>query len=213
MKSEGECKYCKKTFSAIGMPKHLLVCAERDSLNSKGENTIFLIRACTGPFFVYFEVKADSTLEEVDEFLRDLWLDCCGHLSAFKINNMTYYSSCEDAEPGDKTMDYKLSSVVNVGSSFFHEYDFGTTTYLGLKVIQKRNSRLKKIEVIARNNLPDFKCKCGSKAENICPECIWEGNALLCSKCAQNHECGDKDFMLPVVNSPRMGMCGYTGPD
>ena len=25
--------------------------------------------------------------------------------------------------------------------------------------------------------------------------------------------CDGEEFMLPVVNSPRMGMCGYSGPD
>ena len=40
--------------------------------------------------------------------------------------------------------------------------------------------------------------------------CIEEGAGLLCSHCAKKHECGE-DVQLPVVNSPRMGMCGYTG--
>ena len=42
---------------------------------------------------------------------------------------------------------------------------------------------------------------------------------LLCKKCAEKHEHGkgeepvDEGTFLPVVNSPRMGMCGYTGDD
>ncbi len=32
----------------------------------------------------------------------------------------------------------------------------------------------------------------------------------LCDSCAEDHKCGE-DMLLPVVNSPRTGVCGYTG--
>ena len=78
--------------------------------------------------------------------------------------------------------------------------------------IRKKRAPLKKIELLARNNMPDFRCKCGKPATDVCTECLWEGNGFLCEKCAKSHECGE-DMLLPVVNSPRMGMCGYTGED
>jgi len=210
MKSDGECKYCKKVSSAMAISKHLLACEERKKANKDGDKDIFLIRASAGPFFVYFEINADYTLEKIDDFLRDLWLDCCGHLSAFTINGTRYNSDCEDLEPDEKTMNYKLSTLLSVNLTFSHEYDFGTTTYLNLKVIEKRKGKNSKVEAIARNNLPDFKCKCGKMAKEICSQCVGEETGLLCSECAKKHECGE-DMMLPVVNSPRMGMCGYTG--
>ena len=30
---------------------------------------------------------------------------------------------------------------------------------------------------------------------------------------SQDHDGCTEDFILPVVNSPRMGVCGYCGPD
>lgn len=42
--------------------------------------------------------------------------------------------------------------------------------------------------------------------------CLYEENGLLCERCAEKHHCGD-EMWLPVVNSPRTGMCGYTGPE
>lgn len=39
---------------------------------------------------------------------------------------------------------------------------------------------------------------------------IWDGEGWLCESCAKNHEC-DEDMFLPVLNSPRTGVCGYTG--
>src|SRR3989344_2317607 len=201
MKSDGECKYCKKVSSAMAISKHLLACEERKKANKDGDKDIFLIRASAGPFFVYFEINADYTLEKIDDFLRDLWLDCCGHLSAFTINGTRYNSDCEDLEPDEKTMNYKLSTLLSVNLTFSHEYDFGTTTYLNLKVIEKRKGKNSKVEAIARNNLPDFKCKCGKMAKEICLQCVGEETGLLCSECAKTHECGE-DMMLPVVNSP-----------
>jgi len=208
MISNGECKYCKKVFSAMAISKHLLTCDKK--VNKDGDKDIFLIRASAGPFFAYFEINANDTLEKIDDFLRDLWLDCCGHLSAFTINGGRYYSDCEDLEPDEKTMNYKLSTLLSANLTFSHEYDFGTTTYLNLKVIEKRKGNVSKVEIIARNNLPEFKCGCGKVAKEICSQCIGEETWLLCSACAKKHECGE-EMLLPVVNSPRMGMCGYTG--
>ena len=39
-----------------------------------------------------------------------------------------------------------------------------------------------------------------------------EGGGLLCEDCAKTHE-GGEDMLLDVCNSPRMGVCGYTGSD
>lgn len=210
MKSNGECKYCRKVFSAGAISRHLLACDKRKKANKDGNENIFLIRASEGPFFAYFEINAKATLEKMDDFLRDIWLDCCGHLSAFTIGATRYNSYCEDLESDEKTLKHKLSELLSVNMPFSHEYDFGTTTNLSLKVIEKRKGRVRKVEVIARNNLPEFKCTCGSDAKEICSQCVWDGSGLLCSKCAKKHDCGE-EMLLPVVNSPRMGMCGYTG--
>ena len=110
-------------------------------------------------------------------------------------------------------MNILLDKVLRLDLAFTHEYDFGTTTMLGLKCLSERiGNKLKKTEILARNNMPDFKCICGKPAKEICTECLWEKGhkAMLCKDCTKSHECGDEMF-LPVVNSPRMGMCGYTG--
>ena len=45
----------------------------------------------------------------------------------------------------------------------------------------------------------------------VCTECVFDDGGWLCETCAVKHECGE-EMLLPVVNSPRVGMCGYTGP-
>ena len=43
---------------------------------------------------IYFEVNDSETLSKIDDFLRDLWLECCGHLSllccSIQINAIIY---------------------------------------------------------------------------------------------------------------------------
>ncbi|MBI3034939.1 hypothetical protein HYY71_01320 [Candidatus Woesearchaeota archaeon] len=214
LKSEGKCVYCKKSYAGNAISKHLAACSERIEENSKanGNERIFLIKAGAYPFWVYFEANASDKLAKADDFLRDLWLECCGHLSMFKINGVVY---AYDPQPEyeDKDMKISLNKVLSVGANFSHEYDFGTTTTLGLKCLSERTGeKLKDIEIIARNEMPDFKCKCGKQPKEVCSQCIFEigEEALLCGQCAKKHECGE-EMLLPVVNSPRMGVCGYTG--
>lgn len=211
MKSEGECKFCKETIAGIAMERHLASCSERTKANGleNGQEKIFLLKSSAGPFWVYFEANASSAFEDVDSFLRGLWLECCGHLSMFTINGMHYASSPEE---DDKSMSIKLQSVIRPGMKFIHEYDFGTTTLLDMKCVSVRFGKAKKgIDIIAKNNMPDFCCdKCGKPAKEICTECVYEGKGLLCKSCAKKHEC-DENMLLPLVNSPRTGMCGYTG--
>jgi len=45
----------------------------------------------------------------------------------------------------------------------------------------------------------------------LCPECNWEGEGWLCQKCATSHSCGAEVGFLSIPNSPRAGVCGYTG--
>src|SRR3989344_1177473 len=133
LKSTGSCIFCKKAFASTAMTNHLLSCKERSKTFSESNDRIFLIKASEGPFFIYFEINSSSSLKSVDSFLRKIWLECCGHLSAFTIGPYTY-SVSPDSEFDDKSMNYPLSQILASGISFSHEYDFGTTTYLRLKV-------------------------------------------------------------------------------
>ena len=210
LKSHGLCTFCKKVVASTAMTNHLLSCKERSKLFSESSNRIFLIKAGEGPFFIYFEINTSSSLKSVDSFLRKTWLECCGHLSSFTIGPNTY-SVSPDKEYGDKSMNYLLNKILASGISFSHEYDFGTTTYLKLKVIQERAGKIEGIQVIARNNLPQFTCTCNKPAEKVCA-CCNSGEGFVCNDCAKNHECGEDTF-LPIVNSPRTGQCGYTGQE
>ena len=207
---KGICTFCSSIFAKGGMKRHLESCKERKV--ESGKSKIFHIVVSAGVYWMHLEVSGSATLKDLDRFLRKIWLECCGHLSAFTIAGVEYLSS--PYEQGDKSMNIKLSKIICLEMEFIHEYDFGTTTRLELKVVSERKGRMDdNIEILARNEPPLLMCgKCGQPATQICSECIWESDekGLLCDKCVMKHEC-DEDMLLPMLNSPRAGICGYVG--
>jgi hypothetical protein len=52
---------------------------------------------------------------------------------------------------------------------------------------------------------------CTKAATQICLQCAEVGAGEFCDACAGQHDCGE-EMLLPLVNSPRTGVCGYCGP-
>lgn len=221
------CAICKETKSARVMVKHLETHLKKREKTMHG-SPAFHIRIDGGDdvFWMNVVVPAEASLMMLDRFLRDIWLECCGHLSAFEIARRRYNVSKPDLQGMDmfgtfnqeETMDAALGKVLRKGLSFSHEYDFGTTTTLRLKVISsgKFGKSRNAVELLARNEPPDMRCKsCGQKAVVVCAMCKWNDvGSWLCKKCSKKHaeteDCEGEGF-LPVVNSPRVGECGYEG--
>ncbi len=220
--SKGTCQFCHGVLSKMAMTKHLETCVSRTDVAvtanrkpiKKTRMVHLLVEGRGQPqYWMHLEFPVEVTLQTLDDFLRRTWLECCGHLSKFEIAG-TSYASSPDLEFGDKTMRVQAGTILSPGMQFFHEYDYGTTTELRLKVVAEREGEAKEksIQVLARNEPPLIFCeKCGKPATMVCAQCIYEGEGWLCGACAEEHECGEEMF-LPVVNSPRVGMCGYTGP-
>jgi hypothetical protein len=220
--SNGKCNLCGGTFSKAAMTKHLESCKQRkgtsetSSGSRRPQKTKCFHLVAEGrylpKYWMHLEVPVNADFEVLDNFLRRTWLECCGHMSMFTIEGKTY--SCAPMEDlNDEGFDVKLCDVLHPGMKFYHEYDFGTTTHLTLKVISEREgeSKGKSVQLLARNDPPSITCSsCGQPATQLCTECAWSDKGWLCNKCAADHKC-DEDMRLPVVNSPRVGMCGYTG--
>lgn len=227
--SKGTCNLCHSTMSKAGMTKHLETCLQKaiaTEVGSGGQQKVrkvkvyqVLVDGRNDPtYWMHLQVTTGTTLAALDSFLRGIWLECCGHLSAFEIGGEHYNVDAgmhDDWGMGGKSMQVRLDRVLSPGQTCSYEYDFGTTTELRLKVIAEREvaAKVKAIEVLARNEAPPILCGvCGQRATQVCSQCAYETIGWLCDACAQNHECGE-EMMLPVVNSPRTGMCGYTGAD
>lgn len=64
------------------------------------------------------------------------------------------------------------------------------------------------MEIMARNELPLIPCVWCEKPATVLMVEDWEAEPY-CESCWS----GDDEMMtLPVINSPRMGVCGYDGP-
>jgi len=167
-------------------------------------------------FWLDVEVKENAHLAALDQLLRDVWLECCGHLSAFRIGGTAYTQPFDDGLGGrdERSLATPVSKALRgVKGWFRYEYDFGSTTYLRLRAGGTREARAGRspVHLRARNVAPAWACReCGQPATLVCGYCVYRGNAFLCEKHSKTHECGE-EAMLPVVNSPRVGVCGYTG--
>ena len=114
-----------------------------------------------------------------------------------------------------KNMQVKLVEVLSPGQTCSYEYDFGSTTELQVKVIAEHEVEMKgkPIQVLARNALPIIPCDlCGEPATSFCinASMMTKDVCVMCVRGATNVV---KRWRLPLVNSPRAGVCGYTGQD
>ncbi|HOY33293.1 MAG TPA: hypothetical protein PKW80_15540 [Bacteroidales bacterium] len=96
-----------------------------------------------------------------------------------------------------------------------HDYDFGDTTRVMLHGLKSYQLNLKEKTILLSRNEPlKIMCSiCGKKpAVNLCTACNQEDYAFFCKSCSKKHEKKCEDFAnyacMPVVNSPRMGVCG-----
>lgn len=254
---KGLCYLCGKIMAKSEMSEHVSACIKKKELT--GTQKYFRL-AVSGDYsinppdyWLIIEAKVNATLESLDLFLRDVWLECCGHLSVFHIGGKSYYCEnyfIEPAENGEEKMkDYRLDQVLrfdetlHAGTKFSYEYDFGSTTELKLKVLgvdmlkedmgdlfgkwvpsewcKVQSADMPKEEdfiLLARNMPPKFKCDvCNSEATMVCGLCRDNdcNTAYLCDEHAEKHTCPncgcDPKFPLPMTNSPRDGVCGFTG--
>jgi hypothetical protein len=117
----------------------------------------------------------------------------------------------------DRSLGVSLEKALKVGQKFRYEYDFGSTTELSLRVAGEREGVLvdeeDDIHVLARNIPPEYKCvRCGKPATKVAAGYDYWGvvEHAYCNNCSKKAK---EDGWLPIVNSPRVGVCAYTGED
>jgi hypothetical protein len=175
-------------------------------------------------YWLDLEVRLDAKLEALDASLRRTWLECCGHLSAFSIGPIKYFSRGyeigfmspfrDSGRVSERSMTVRLGDALpGIGGRFEYEYDFGSTTMLRLSVVEERAGRIGRsaARLLARNTAPSWPCAtCGQPASMVCSFCLsQDDHAFACGLHLAEHGCGETAGFMPVVNSPRMGVCGY----
>jgi hypothetical protein len=200
------------------MLKHLAACPQRQERIAEAEQkkgnreALFHLRvqdAWGGDFWLDLEVRGSATLKEIDRYLRAIWLECCGHLSRFSFGK---------GWGEEISMRRRVQEVFAPDVELTHIYDFGTSSETLLKFVGAREGNpttAKPIALMARNLMPEAECiECGQPATHLCMQCLYEeeGKGTLCDEHAQTHPHDEYGEPLPLVNSPRLGMCGYDGP-
>ena len=244
IKSEGLCFFCKKTYTKSGINRHLQKHLELEMIQRQpGLSYLLKIEPDTSwgktPYFLSVWIDGEALLDDLDIFLRKIWLECCGHMSSFidpkkrrmsmgfdffeaqglleKGKTKEYEKLMEEAN-GEIPKSRKAKKVFNKGLKLIYDYDFGSTTSLEIVTISEFSvTASDNILLASRNNPFTIPCSsCGkTKATEICIQCSYEEDAMFCAKCAKKHEKTCSDFedyaAMRIVNSPRMGVCGYDG--
>src|SRR6266700_1128140 len=294
--TKGVCNFCNGEFDKAKMTQHLKHCKQRAAViavsigdGTKQKQKLFHILAegrYNPQYWMHLEIPASQPLFTLDGFFRDIWVECCDHLSGFEIGGTSYadepgdfsfeiigaevqeekdeeekeedevvedeeeYEDLSPEELGeeigkfldeeppenieeqrslyferttltflldmveDRSLGVSLEKVLKVGQKFTYEYDFGSTTELKLRVLSERDGVVQEeddpVTILARNVPPVILCKvCGKPATKVVGGYFNVEENAYCNKCARRSE--ESDMMLPVVNSPRVGVCGYTG--
>lgn len=201
-----------------GLAKHLSTCSQRqeaiDAANRKPGAKQVLCHlqvqdAWGGDFWLHLEMRGSATLSTLDDYLRAIWLECCGHMSQFSVKPWDGH---------EIPMRTRVEQVFEPGVQLTHIYDFGTSSETLVRAVGVREGKPltpHPIVLMARNNLPEVQCiECEQPASWLCMECMYEEGepGTLCDEHAEVHPHDDHGEPFPLVNSPRVGMCGYTGP-
>ncbi|MCD6390096.1 MAG: hypothetical protein J7L69_11850 [Desulfobulbaceae bacterium] len=210
-----KCLLCGSEYSARGIGKHLGSCLLKSLSNGNNDATesyfhVVVQAKYDKGYFLHLLISSDTTLENLDKFLRNIWLECCFHESKFSRNLPK-----GEWEP-QLAKSNSIKEVASIGGPLRYLYDFGSTTELVIRFVKNYEKGLQgtgKIQLLARNAHPVIPCEeCGKyPAVQVCSICHrWDGGGWVCDKCLPKHDCEDEAF-LPVVNSPRTGICSYTG--
>ena len=163
-------------------------------------------------FWMEIGVHLEAPLEALDFFLREVWVECCGHLSEFRVGRKRYLR--EPEERGEYPMDLPVSEVFRPGTTFTYTYDFGSPTVIHGKVRDVfqgpavDQNLWKGVVLLAMRNLkPRMTCsRCDQPARYLY---AGEEGGPVELRCERHTPYGEG---LPYVNSPRTGICAYHGP-
>lgn len=215
---QGMCRLCGFTGNRASMTRHLAKCEARPG-TGKGAHEVYRLRVADSrspDYWLDVEMPITANLDDLDGFLRGIWLECCGHMSSSTIGPEVDYDNFDPfGGPPKKSKQPTLEALgLTKGDRFGYTYDFGSSTELTVQVQARETVAARareKVRLLARNLPPALSCsQCAAPAKWVHS---WKydektgGPLLYCGK----HGKRSREEQLPVVNSPRMGVCGYDG--
>ena len=230
--SSGVCLLCGGSFSRLGSAQHVIHCRRRTTANRERSEH----RMRDGPkglsyhlqmwderdpdFWLHIDIGAGLTLETLDSFLRQTWMECCyNHLSRFTINDK-HYERTVSHHRRERSMNVRLGDVLGSDDTttirqFWYEFDFGSTSRVKITIVSARYSQWPGIRLLSHNTLSFYKCDiCGSTATTVRHQednnYRDQGRELLCDT-AKHPPAFPSAQEWAIPNSPRWGICGYSG--
>lgn len=206
--SEVKCIYCKVAIQQNSIVKHLTKHLSDFKKEETSEHEeVYHLNIKAAEMFLQVLVKGTASFKTLDTFLRKIWVECSDHMSDFHHKNFKI------------RMSDKFDTILMPKLKFEYSYDYGSTTSFSLQVCRSyRISQKENVLLLSRNEPLNIICRsCNKKpATSICTVHMYETDeCFFCDKCASKHEEECDDFLdyakMPVVNSPRMGICGYIG--
>ena len=198
--AKGHCYLCGHQTTKGFMSRHLLT----EHYKEEEAQACYLLKIegyDVNGYWLFVDMPLTSTLSTLDGFLRSIWLECCGHMSMFFLPPMDEIS-----------MSTKVGRI-SKGTVLLYMYDFGSSTELKITFVGtvSRKKQRESVRLLARNDPHIFPCDiCGEPAEYVEVD-SWEGG-FYCQACVDKEDSEiDPDMLLPITNSPRMGVCAYCG--
>lgn len=220
---KGRCYICNNIYQNNGVTRHIKSClkktkeAEIDRGNNDNTYLIKVTDRYNFYYYLYLMVDKCVLLNELDQYLKEIWVECCGHLSNFTIDQIRYEKHPDYDWKDTEDMNVEIGRVLTPGTTFSYTYDYGSSTELELKVMEEYKPLFdeKGIYLLGRNMPLEHKCEfCSNKAEVQFIDLNYGAQGFLCNSCEKNmqSEEGEEVYFSNIINSPRVGVCGYDGP-
>jgi len=205
------CNICHNFYAPSGIQRHVGSCSKKYVESDNSNNSSYLVKISDKymqDYFLHVLISDEAQLYHLDTFLRDIWLECCGHMSSFRQGH------------DELEMDDYVECLTHTKKTQY-TYDFGSSTNLIIEFKKEfKGTQEHLIKLVARNSVVKASChSCDKKdAKFICPECLYGGDeTILCKECVSKHvekyHDSESYMISEFVNSPRTGVCGYGATD
>lgn len=142
-------------------------------------------------YWLELSVPFTCSLQDLDQFIRKIWLETDESLSYFILNNKNYFSVDLFDGEDDFTMQLKVDEILAVGQKFKYYFD-RESTILSLDILGEACHDSSQITLIKRNEDPKLLCsKCPALATHIRST----DKVLLCPKC-MNTDVSDELYAM-----------------
>lgn len=163
------------------MTSHLKSCKDKKAFLEKNQDALsdsshryyhLLVEdSYNKEYWLHILIDGRATLKLLDDILRGIWLECCGHLSGFMIDGERFESDTFDDFDFETlySLHVRLDKVLWAGVKFDYTYDYGSSTDLNLRVVDSvtYDSRGQGAYLMARNE-PISKREDNSPRVGVC---------------------------------------------